>query len=113
MCSSVHDRQLRRILREIDRIHDRLHLGRNGNRLLVGIYRGGGERIGAVGPDAAVIAVTVPGVILRAGVDRKGAGVESLIVIVAVDGLVTLRLQLAVPPVSCAVEPSTTTVAPT
>jgi len=71
VCSSVHDRPLRRILREIDRIHDRLHLGRNGNRLLVGIYRGGGERIGAVGPDAAVIAVTVPGVILRAGVDAR------------------------------------------
>jgi hypothetical protein len=27
--------------------------------------------------------------------------------------LVTLRLQLALPPVSCAVEPSTITVAPT
>ena len=34
-------------------------------------------------------------------------------VIVAVDGFVTLRLQLAVPAVNCAVAPSTTTVAPT
>src|SRR5271169_6972016 len=61
------DRDLRRVLADIDRADGALHLRGNGDRLAVGA--GGVDRQGvvAVRPSDAVIALAIPGIGLAAG----------------------------------------------
>src|SRR5947209_18415016 len=54
------DREQRRGLRQVDGIDHALDLGRDRHRVARGIRRGGGQRIGAVRPLRAVIALAVP-----------------------------------------------------
>jgi len=112
------DRQNRRILCEVDRVDGSLHFGRNADRLTVGIHCAGAERIIVVRPKLAVVAAAVPSEILITRIDREGAGIGGLVGRIldrdgGVAGLVTLRVQEALPLLSGAVEPSTTTVEPT
>jgi hypothetical protein len=68
------DRQKRRVLREIDRIDGGFNLGRDRDRLAVGVLGGDGDRVVATRPEGAVVAATVPDELLVARIDGVGAG---------------------------------------
>src|ERR1700733_10368606 len=72
------DRELRRVLREIDAGYRALHQCRDGDRLAAGIGRGDRQCVLAVGLSDAVRALAVPGIALRAGVQCHGAAIDAL-----------------------------------
>src|SRR5580692_9031822 len=72
------DRDLKRVLADIDRADGALHLRGNGDRLAVGPDRIDRQSVVAIRPGDAVIALAVPRIGLAAGGERRGPGVGDL-----------------------------------